>query len=133
MLKTSFKLEESKQFFYCDYKNFDKEHFQMDLESELSNCPKKYENFKTTFENFLNAHVPEKTKFLQGNQKSHVYKKFCQAIMKRSRLKSKANGTKQLDDITKYKKQQNLVVTLSRKSKIQYFDNIQKFKNSKPF
>ena len=81
MLKTSFKQEESKQFFYCGYKNFDKEHFQMDLESELSNCPKKYENFKTTFENFLNAHV----------------------------------------------------VTLNRKSKIQYFDNIQKFKNSKPF
>ena len=49
----------------------------MDLESELNNCPKKYENFKTIFENFLNAHAPEKTKFLQGNQKPHVHKKFC--------------------------------------------------------
>ena len=83
----------------------------MDLESELNNCLKKYENFKTIFENFLNAHAPGKTKSLQGNQKPHVYKKFCQAITKHSQLKNKANGTKQLDDITKYKKQQNLVVT----------------------
>ena len=63
MLKTTFKKEESKQFIYRDYKNFDNTNFQMDLESKLNNCPKKYENFEKTFENVLNAHAPKKTKF----------------------------------------------------------------------
>ena len=45
MLKTTLKKEESKQFIYRDYKNFDNTNFQMDLESKLNNCPKKYENF----------------------------------------------------------------------------------------
>ena len=31
MLKTTFKKEESKQFIYHDYKNFDNKNFQMDL------------------------------------------------------------------------------------------------------
>ena len=53
--------------------------------------------------------------------------------MKRSQLKNKANRTKQLEDITKYKKQRNLVVKLNRESKTQYFDNIQTSKHSKPF
>ena len=53
--------------------------------------------------------------------------------MKRSQLKTKANRTKQLENITKYKKQGNLVVKLNRESKTQYFDNIQTSKNSNPF
>ena len=53
--------------------------------------------------------------------------------MKRSQLKNKANKAKQLEDITKYKEQRNLVDKLNRESKTQYFDNIQTSKNSKPF
>ena len=53
--------------------------------------------------------------------------------MKRLQLKNKANRTKKLGDITKYKKQQNLLVKLNRETKTQYFDNIQRSKNSKPF
>ena len=105
----------------------------MDLESKLNNCPKKYGIFEKTFENVLNAHAPKKTKFLRGNQKPHVDKNLRKAIMKRSQLKNKANRTKNLEDITKYKKQRNLVVKLNRESKTQYFDNIQTTKNSKPF
>ena len=75
----------------------------------------------------------KETKFLRGNQKPHVDKNLRKAIMKRSQLKNKANRAKELEDITKYKKQQNLVVKLNRESKAQYFDNIQTSKNSKPF
>ena len=74
-----------------------------------------------------------KLKFLCGNQKPHVDKNLRKAIVKRSQLKNKANRTKRLEDITKYKKQRNLVVKLNRESKTQYFDNIQTSKNSKPF
>ena len=133
ILKTTFKKEESKNFIFRDYKNFDNTNFQMDLESKLSNCPKKYGIFEKTFENVLDAHAPKKIKFLRGNQKPHVDKNLRKAIMKRSQLKNKANRTKNLEDITKYKKQRNLVVKLNRESKTQYFDNIQTTKNSKPF
>ena len=83
ILETTFKKEESKQFIYRDYKNFVNTNFQMDLESKLNNCPKKYENFQKTFENVLNAHAPKKTKFLRDNQKPHVDKNLRKAIMKR--------------------------------------------------
>ena len=113
ILKTTFKKEESKKFIFRDYKNSDNTNFQMDLESKLNNCPKKYGIFEKTFENVLNAHAPKKIKFLRGNQKPHVDKNLRKAIMKRSQLKNKANRTKNLEDITKYKKQRNLVVKLN--------------------
>ena len=86
-----------------------------------------------TFENVLNAHAPKETKFLRGNQKPRVDKNLCKAIMKCSLLKNKPNRTKQLEDITKYKKQQNLVVKLSREWKTQYFHNKHISKSSKAF
>ena len=58
---------------------------------------------------------------------------FRQAIMKRSKLKNKANRTKLQNDIAKYKKLRNLVVKLNRDSKLRFFDNIEISKNSKPF
>ena len=100
--------------------------FQMDLES-------KYENFEKTFENALSANALKKTKFLHGNQKPQVDKNLCKAIMKHSQLKNKENRTKQLQDIIKYKKYQNLVVKLGREIKTQYYDNIQTSKYSNPF
>ena len=79
------------------------------------------------------THAPKKTNFLRGNQKPHVDKNLHKPITKRSQLKNKANKTKQLDDITKYKKQRNLVIKLNRESKTQCFDNIQTSKSSKPY
>ena len=133
MSQTTFKREESKQFIYHEYKNFDKTNFQMGLEGKHNNCPKKYGNFEKTFENLLSAHGSNKTKFLGGNQKPHIDYKLRKAIMKPLLLKNKANKTKQLENITQYMKKRNLVVKLNRESKTQYFDNMQTYKNSKPF
>ena len=133
MLKICFKREESKHFIYRDYKNFNDMNFRKDLESKLEECPKHYENFEKTFVNVLDAHAPRKTKVLRGNHKPHVDKNLREAIMKRSKLKNKANRTKLQEDIAKYKKQRNLVVKLNRDSKLRYFHNIETSKNSKPF
>ena len=43
--------------------------------------------------------------------------------MKRSKLKSKANKTKSVDDLLKYKKQRNLVVKLNKNCKKDFVDN----------
>ena len=53
--------------------------------------------------------------------------------MKCSALKRKASRTKQQEDIKKYKKRRNLVVKLNRETKLQYFNNLEISKNSKPF
>ena len=41
--------------------------------------------------------------------------------MKRSKLKSKANKTKSVNDLIKYKKQRNLVVKLNKNRKNEFF------------
>ena len=42
------------------------------------------------------------------------------AIMKRSQLKNKANKTKSVDGLIKYKKQRNLVVNLNKNCKKEF-------------
>ena len=97
----------------------------MDLENKPEKCPKHYKNFEKTFANVLDAHTPRKSKVLRGNHKAIVDKNLHKVIMKRFKLKSKANRTKLQDDITKYKKQRNLAVKLNKDSKFRYFDNIE--------
>ena len=53
--------------------------------------------------------------------------------MKRSVLKRKASRTKHQEDITKYKKQQNLIVKRNRETKLQYFNNLDTSEKSKSF
>ena len=133
MLKTTSKKEEPKLYKYRDYKKFNSPAFHTDLESTLEESPKVYQDFEETFVRVLDAHVPRKTKVLCGNHKPHVDKNLCKAIMKGSALKRKASRTKQQEDITKYKKQRNLVVKLNRETKLHYFNNLETSKNSKPF
>ena len=52
--------------------------------------------------------------------------------MERSRLKNKANKSKQSIDIASYKTT-NLVVSLNRQSKLDYFNSISSSKDTKPF
>ena len=53
--------------------------------------------------------------------------------MKRSQLKNKANKTKSIDDLIKYKKQRDLVVKLNKNCKKEFFDNLETKNNSKSF
>ena len=86
-----------------------------------------------TFVRVLDARAARKSKVLRGNHKHHVDKNFRKAIMKRSAFKRKARRTKQQEDITKYKKQRNLVVKLNRETKLYYSNNVETSKNMKPF
>ena len=82
----------------------------MDLQIKQDEGPKVYQNFEEAFVRVLDTHAPRKTNVLRGNHKFHVEKNLRKAIMKRSVLKRKASRTKQQEDITKYKKQRNLLV-----------------------
>ena len=54
----------------------------------------------------------------------------CKGIVKCSKVKHHKNSTEPQNDITKYKKQQTLVLKLNRAFKIRYFDNVETLKNS---
>ena len=51
----------------------------------------------------------------------------------RSRLEIKSNKSKQPTDIASYKKHRNLLVSLKRQSKLDYFNSIYSSKDTKPF
>ena len=53
--------------------------------------------------------------------------------MKRSKLKNKANRTKDPLDIMNYKKQRNYVTKLNKTAKLEYFNNLKLRKDNKPF
>ena len=81
----------------------------------------------------MNNQAPKKSNIFRGNQKPHLNKTLRNAIMKRSQLKNKANKTKSIDDLIKYKKQRNLVVKLNKNCKKEFFDNLETKNNSKLF
>ena len=63
-----------------------------------------YQTFGKNFVDILNNQAPKKSKIFRGNQKPQINKILGNAIMKRSKLKNKANKTKSVDDLIKYKK-----------------------------
>ena len=80
----------------------------------------------------MNKHAPKKRKWVRGNHKPHINKELRKAIMKRSRLKNKANKTKKPIDISNFKKQRNYVVNLNKQAKLEYCSSYNSG-DSKPF
>ena len=76
--------------------------------------------------------MPKNKKLLRENNKPHVNKMLRKAIMKRSKIKNKANKTKLPVDINTYKKQRNYVVNLSKCAKFEHFNRYD-CKDGKPF
>ena len=62
-----------------------------------------------------------------------IHQEKLKFYVKHSALKQKAIRTKQQKDITKYKKQRNLVVKLDRETKLHCFNNLETSKHLKPF
>ena len=91
-----------------------------------------YDDFDHIFTSELNKHAPKKKKWSRRNSKPHVNKALRQAIIKRSRLKNKANKTKDPSDIKNYKKQRNYVANLNKEAKLEYFSKFESNDN-KPF
>ena len=132
MKKTTFEKEESKVLVYRDYKNSSFNSFKSELLFKFHHNNVTFTSFENNFVNVLNQQAPKKSKVFRGNQKPHLNKSLRAAIMKRSRLKNKANKSQLPADLSKYKKQRNLVVTLNKYKK-EYFENLNVATNSKPF
>ena len=101
--------------------------------SSLRNCNWDYEKYEQNFIKVLNTHAPKNIKILRGNHKPRYNKNLRKGIMKGSRLKDKANRSKDPVDIAYYKKQRTLVVSLNSQGKSEYFNEISNTKSSRPF
>ena len=88
MLKTTYTKLPPKKITYRVYKDFDRENFLYDLESNLFYVNDNYSAFEKVFTNVLNKHAPLKTKFLRSNNKQFVTKELRKAIMKRTYFKN---------------------------------------------
>ena len=132
MLNSCFQNTEPKLLNYRYFKSFLLQAFEEDLSEALIDCGDSYDKFEYIFTSKLNKHAPKKRKWVRGNHKPLINKELRKAIMKRSRLKNKANKTKKPTDIRNFKKQRNYVVNMNKQAKIEYFNSYNSA-GSKPF
>ena len=117
----------SNQLIYRDLKNFSNQQFRTELvlyKNENNVAASQFELFQTITIGLLNKLAPSKKKTLRNNQSSFITKEVRKAIMTRSRLRNKFLRTKSQEYKQAYNKQRNLCVTMVRKAKKYYFNNL---------
>ncbi len=125
ILKTTFERLPPKVVSYRCYRNFSEISFREELVRKMQlNPPKDYAGFENLYVTTLNSFAPKKSVSIRGNNKPHMSKELRNAIMKRSRLKNRANISRNDEDIRKYKIQRNLVVKMNRETKINFYKNL---------
>ena len=79
---------------------------------------------KTESKRILDIHVPRKQKCARGNHMPFMNKALSKDIMTRTRLRNKFLRDRSEENKKKYSKQRNYYVSLLRKSKSDYFGNL---------
>ena len=127
VLKSYFKKEDPKVIIYRDYKYFDNEMFSIELENELSKIGLlilNYDIFKNVCMGVINKHVPLKRKYIRANHAEYMDMELSQTMMKRSKLRNDYLKHRSEENRLAYKKLRNFSVTLLRKKKADYFNNL---------
>ena len=109
------------------YKNFDSTRFFEKLQVRLTHLDMNSLDFgslKKCFIELLNKVAPLKTKFLRANHSKFVTKDVSKAIMLRTKLRNQFLKKRTLQARTKYNKQRNICVSLVKKAKQNYYENL---------
>ena len=129
VMKKSFKKFQSRIINYRSYKHFSNDTFRKYLIDKLSN--EKFavnddglKRFCELSLNVLNKHAPRKKKYARGNQMPVFTKELSKEIMTRSRLRNKYLKNRNEENRAIYAKQRNYCVSLLRKSKKKYYENL---------
>ena len=113
---------------YRDYKNFDSTRFFEKLQMILTHLDSNsldVGSLKKYFMELLNKVAPLKTKFLRANHSKFVTKDVSKGIiMLRTKLKNQFLKKMTLKARTKYNKQKNICVSLAKKAKRNYYENL---------
>ena len=127
LLKSYFKKLKPKELLYRDFMNFCNQQFWTELVKDLNENnvgSSQFALFQTISLELLNRLAPSKKKTLRNNQSSYITKEVRKAIMTRSRLRNKFLKTKSQECKQAYNNQRNLCVTMVRKRKKNYFNNL---------
>ena len=126
-MKTSYKKSESKIITYRSYKPFCNNNFRevlLQMESKRGNCDTNFKRFISSCNKIMDQHGKQKKKYLRGNQSRFKNKSLSKAIMLRSKFINIFLKNRTEENKRNYSKQRNLCVALSRKSKREYFGNL---------
>ena len=109
--------------YYRDYKKFSNELFRNDI-LQAQTLTETKENIQTNILNIFNEHAPLKKRYVRANQAPFMNKKLSKEIMTRSRLRNKFLKTKTDANRKAYNKQRNYRVSLFRREKKSFFNNL---------
>ena len=124
VLKMFYKKQKLKIIQYRNYKTFNEQLFRIELDKELAKIDLnnvELAEFHNKFLSVLNKHAPIKYKYIRGNNSSFMNKSLRKEILLCSRLCNKFLKTKTKESKHLYNKQRNFCVTLLRKTKRNYF------------
>ena len=125
IFRSTFSKGKSKSYYYRDYSKFDLEKYKKDLSNQLlSGNINSYDKFSEILSKSFDKIAPLNEKKLRFNNAPFMTKVFRKSIMLRSRLRNKLNKDKNKRNTRNYKKQRNYCVKLLRKTKKEYFSNI---------
>ena len=110
---------------YRDYKIFDQKKIEDQLRSQLASVETvDYSQFHEIFLKTLDTIAPIKKKILRFNHNHFMSKAHRNTIMVRSKLKNKYNKNRTGENWDSHKKQRNFCVSLLRKTKKDYFNDL---------
>ena len=127
VMKTHYKKQKAKTIQYRNYKHFHEQSFNFELNSELLKIDinnAELKEFNEIFLKVLDKHAPRKQKYIRANNSNYITKALRKEIMHRSRLRNKFLRDRTKESKVAYNKQQNICVSLLRKSKRDYFANL---------
>ena len=125
IFRSTFAKGKPKTFYYRCYKKFNLEQFQMELKEKLDEISNNsFDIFLEEFKTCLDKFAPLNEKKNRFDNSIFMTKSLRKAIMIRSQLKKKFNNSKSEENSKKYKHQRNYCVKRLRKTKMEYFLNM---------
>ena len=80
--------------------------------------------FKMIFFNVLNSFAPVRKKYLRANHSKFVNKELNKTMVQRTKLRNKFLRQKTTETRLAYNKQRNICVSILRRAKRSYFENL---------
>ena len=129
VMTTSYQKSQPKVTHYPNYKNFSNDIFSDSLKKifaqNLGNsCNQDVDDFLISCNKIQDQYAPQKKKYVRGNHSPFINKNLSEAIMLRTKLRNIFLKNRTEENKDRYTKQRNLCVTLLRKSKREYFNNL---------
>ena len=129
VLKTTLKKFQPRIIHYKDYKHFQNDRYRDELTPKLSNIVSVNNNirlneFLSICMDTLDQNAPYKKKYTPGNHFPFMNKTISKEIMKRTRFRNQFLKNRTDENKSRYTKQRNYCVSLLRKTKTQYYSNL---------